>query len=165
MQSDIDLIFFIIAVIFGPPRQAITSTQGINTSSSRVWAVINATPSAPIAPTAFPVGVDVRDLAALHVRALEARELSADKRFLVAAWHIFHYEISEIMRRQYAGDESKLARIANGGGDSYYDHYSTDSGDTEQLLGRPFISKEQSVIDSVERLYELEAYLKATGRQ
>ena len=139
--------------------------QGINTSSSRVWGIINASPDAKIAPTGFPPGIDVRDVATLHIRAIESREASAEKRFLAAAWHIFHYEVSEIARKHYANDESKLARIANGGGDAYYEHYETDASATEKLLGRPFISKEKSVIDSVERLYEVEAYIKATARQ
>ena len=107
----------------------------------------------------------MRDVATLHIRAIEAKAFSAEKRFLAIAWHIFHYEVAEIARKHYANDESKLTRIANGGGDDHYDHFATDSGETEKLLAQPFISKEQSVVDSAERLYELEAYLKSTGRQ
>ena len=44
-----------------------------------------------------------------------------------------------------------------------YDHFGTDSHETLELLGRPFIGAEKSVIDTAERLWEVEAKLEASS--
>ena len=147
-------------MIYGPPHQALSSMDSINTSSASVWNVINSSSEATIPTTSFPVGVDVRDVAELHVRAIEHPEISANQRFQMVAFHIFNSQSAAILRAHVAGDEKKLAKIPVSG-DEPYDHFGTDSHETLELLGRPFIGPEQSVIDTAERLWEIEAKLQA----
>ena len=147
-------------MIYGPPHQAFTSMDSINTSSGAIWSIINSSPSGTIPTTGFPVGIDVRDVAELHVRAIEHPEISSNKRFQMIAFHIFNSQSAAILREHFAGDEKKLARIPVEG-DEPYDHFGTDSHETLELLGRPFIGPEKSVIDTAERLWEIEAKLQA----
>lgn len=64
------------------------------------------------------------------------------------------------MRKAFADDLAKVARIKNGGGDEPVDHFGSDSHEAEELLGRPFIGAEQCVIETAERLWEIEAQLE-----
>ena len=147
-------------MIYGPPHQALSNMEGLNESSSDIWAVINSSPTEPSLYTGLPVGVDVRDVAELHVRAIERPDISANRRFICVAYHIFHSEMADLLREYVSGDSVKLARIRGSSeGDPYYEHFASDSHEGEELLGKPFIGAKESIIETAERLWEIEGKL------
>ena len=133
--------------------------DALNQSISVIWTIINSKSSEPSLPTEFPVGVDIRDVAELHVRAIERPEISAGNRFLCIAYHIFNSEIADLLREYISGDKEKLFKIRSSEGDPIYEHFNSDSHEAEKLLGKPFIGANQSIIDTVERLWAIEAKL------
>ena len=80
----------------------------------------------------------------------------------MVAFHIFNSQSAAIIRAHVAGDKQKLAKILVSG-DEPYDHFSTDSHETLELLDKPFIKPEQSVINTAECLWEIEAKLQASN--
>ncbi|KAE9364618.1 NAD(P)-binding protein [Stipitochalara longipes BDJ] len=69
------------ALIFGPAIQPVKNLKKINYSTDRFYELFNGGLEV-VPPTSFPSYIDVRDLAAAHVRALTVPEV-ANKRFLV----------------------------------------------------------------------------------
>ncbi|KAF8211599.1 NAD-P-binding protein [Mycena galopus ATCC 62051] len=148
------------AMVYGPPRQAIESMDALNTSSQVVYSLVNGHSSDPVPPTGVTSGADVRDVAALHVRAVEtAATVSEDRRLLAIAFHRFNCQLVASLCQSFADSPEKHQRIRNGGGDPMYEHYETDTSEAEALLGRPFIGADQCMKDTALRLWEIEKSL------
>ena len=106
------------------------------------------------------IGVDVRDVAALHVKALTSR-VAKNARILAIAWHVFNIDVVDALRRAFADNEDALQRIPTMPGlDQRLDHYGTDSRLAEEVLGRNFITIEKCAKDTAESLWELDKKLK-----
>ncbi|KAJ7179541.1 hypothetical protein C8R46DRAFT_887259 [Mycena filopes] len=150
------------AMIYGPPRPAIKSMNDLNTSSQAFWSLINGTPPDPIPTTGSLSETDVRDVAALHVRAVHtASTTSHDRRLLAMAFHTFNCQHTASLVKSFANSPEKLQRIKNGDsvGDFFYEHYTSDSSEAEALLGRPFIGADACAKETALRLWELERTL------
>ncbi|TDL15600.1 NAD-P-binding protein [Rickenella mellea] len=148
-------------LVIGPPRQPLKSMADLNTSNAGVYDLINGSSSDPVPATSAPVAVDARDVALLHVRAVEDPS-ARNQRIACIAFHIFNFQIVEILRKAFASSPSKLARIKSVSGlDNPFPHYDSDSSDGEELLGRPWTTPEVCYKDTAERLWELEEMLKA----
>ncbi|KAJ7179555.1 hypothetical protein C8R46DRAFT_1074078 [Mycena filopes] len=150
------------AMVYGPPRQAVKSMSDLNTSSQYFWSLINGKSTDPIPATGILTGTDVRDVAALHVRAVQtASTVSYDRRLLAMAFHSFNSHHVASLVKTFADSPEKLQRIKNGDstGDFVYEHYTSDSSEAEALLGRPFIDADQCAKDTALRLWELESTL------
>ncbi|KAF7330822.1 NAD dependent epimerase/dehydratase [Mycena venus] len=149
-------------MIYGPPRQAVKSLETLNTSSQAIWSLINGKSTDPVPPSGVISGTDIRDVAALHVRAVEtAATASEDRRLLAVAFHRFNCQYVASLCKSFADSPEKQQRIKNGGGDPMYEHYDADSSEAEVLLGRPFIDADQCLKDTALRLWEIESMLSS----
>ncbi|KAJ7895973.1 NAD-P-binding protein [Mycena olivaceomarginata] len=145
-------------MIYGPPRQAVKSLESLNTSSQAIWSLISGKSADPVPPSGVVSGIDIRDVAALHVRAIDtADSASEDRRFLAIAFHRFNCHLVASLLQTFADSPEKQQRIKNGGGDPVYEHYETDTSEAEALLGRPFIGVDQCMKDTALRLWEIES--------
>ncbi|KAH8821926.1 hypothetical protein F5884DRAFT_817204 [Xylogone sp. PMI_703] len=72
-------------LIFGPPIQPVTDLKKINFSTDVLYSLFNGTHDAT-PPTPFPAYIDVRDLAAAHIRSLTVPAV-ANSRLLVGGNH------------------------------------------------------------------------------
>jgi nucleoside-diphosphate-sugar epimerase len=134
--------------------------QDLNTSTQVIWSLINGKSTDPVPASGVISGTDVRDVAALHVRAIETAPSEAhDRRLLAMGFHGFNCQHVASLCQSFADSPEKLARIKNGGGDPMYEHYASDSSEAEALLGRPFISAGKCVKDTALKLWEVEAAL------
>jgi dihydroflavonol-4-reductase len=122
----------------------------------------------PALPKNGFVLTDVRDLAEMHVAALEA-PAAIGKRFLVTGRYTPFPEVAEILRRAYprarvtlrtvpdwlirimVNFNSPLRQIINDIGNEK--HYDSSRG--EALLGRPFRSPEEATLSAAESLMRL----------
>ncbi|TDL15605.1 NAD-P-binding protein [Rickenella mellea] len=159
--DDKELKFYITTIcppiLVGPPRHPVKSMADLKIE---MYNLINGSSSDPVPPTHTPVTLDVRDAALLHVRALEDPS-ARNQRIFCVGFHIFNSQVVSILRKAFASDPAKLARIKYGGGGEPWEHYGTDSKEGELLLGRPWISPEVCYKETAERLWELEEILKA----
>ncbi|KAJ6567343.1 NAD-P-binding protein [Mycena vulgaris] len=147
-------------VVYGPPHQAIKSMEDLNTSTQTIWSLVNGKSTDPVPLSGVISGTDIRDVAALHVRAVEtASTVSHDRRLLAIAFHRFNCQHVASLCESFADSPEKLGRIKNGGGDVMYEHYASDSSEAEALLGRPFIGADECIKDTALRLWELESML------
>ncbi|KAJ7291602.1 hypothetical protein C8J57DRAFT_1163686 [Mycena rebaudengoi] len=147
-------------MVYGPPPQVIKSMQDLNTSTQVIWSLINGKSSDPVPASGVISGTDVRDVAALHVRAIEtAPSVAHDCRLLAMAFHGFNFQHVASLCQSFSDSPEKLVHIKNGGGDPMYEHYASDSSEAEELLGRPFLSAGKYVKDNALKLWEIEAAL------
>ncbi|KAJ7265879.1 hypothetical protein B0H12DRAFT_1200957 [Mycena haematopus] len=148
------------AMVYGPATQDVKSIASLNTSSKAIWNLINGKSSDPVPKSGIVSGTDVRDVAALHVRAVEtAASATEDRRLIAIAFDRFNHQHVESLVKSFAGQPDKLARIKNGGaeGDPAYPHYTVDTAEAEALLGRPWIGPDECIKDTAARLWEIEA--------
>ncbi|KAF5360052.1 hypothetical protein D9758_007603 [Tetrapyrgos nigripes] len=149
--------------IYGPPHQPLDKMEHLNTSCAIVWSLINADDQSEIPATAFPVGVDVRDVAKLHVRAVDGYNGKAkEQRYLVIGFELFNSQAAQIVRStpEFANFAD---RVRNGGGDIPHEHYGVDTKEAEALLGTSFVSAQQSIVDTARRLWELDGKLNKSA--
>lgn len=126
--------------------------------------------SAPAWPGNGSAVVDVRDVAALHVAALQ-RPLSEGQRYLAVADSLAFADVATILRRAYPDREITSrsapdwlirlrARLGGSRGQIIHDIGSVrlyDGSKGEALLGRPYITAEAAVLGAAESLIGLGA--------
>ncbi|GAA5884120.1 hypothetical protein JCM6882_002147 [Rhodosporidiobolus microsporus] len=144
-------------MIFGPPPQVIESLDSLNTSSAAVWGVVD---KKEISPASFPVWVDVRDIAKLHVDAVTKDE-AAGERFLCIAGHYSNEMVADVARRAFPDQASRIPEpAADKITDNASQHFKTDSSHVQKVLGIEWISFEKSVKDTLGEIFKIEKELK-----
>ncbi|GAA5928441.1 hypothetical protein JCM1841_005674 [Sporobolomyces salmonicolor] len=140
-------------MIFGPPQQVIESMEALNTSAGAVWDVVD---KKEVPPTLFPVWVDVRDIATLHVDAT-TKDVAKGQRYLCIAGHHDNSQIAAIGRKAFPDQAHRFpdAPVSEGN-----PHFKTDSSKVEKELGMKWIPFEQSVKDTLAELFAVEKSLK-----
>jgi len=105
-----------------------------------------------IAPTGTFIWVDVRDLAACHVLAME-KEGAANKRFFITAGYFSNKEIAQIVAKEYPEYKDRLPTEKTPGGDYPSEGiYEYDNKRVREVLGIEFRSLEESIRDTVKSL-------------
>jgi nucleoside-diphosphate-sugar epimerase len=140
-------------MITGPPLQVIESISSLNASSEVVWGLVDV---AAIPPTGFPVFVDVRDVAELHVLAV-TKDVAKNQRYLTVANHFDNSQIADILRRHFP---EQAHRIPVGPVVAGPEHFKTDSSKVQKELGIKWIDFETSVVDTAREIFRVEAELK-----
>jgi nucleoside-diphosphate-sugar epimerase len=150
-------------MVFGPlaPGQAVESLDGINTSNQRIVDLLqgkwkNAVPEVGVAW----IWVDVRDVAAAHVKAgLDVKE-AAGKRLFVTAGEYSNAELGKIVRKnfpEYAEQVPDDSALAVGEKPPADKRYRFDNSETNKLLGISYRTFEESIVDTVKSLKKLGA--------
>ena len=147
-------------LVLGPVTPQLADLDSINTSNATVLKLIQGGfKGGEFPPSNVPIWVDVRDLAAAHVEALE-RQNAGGKRFFVTAGYFSNQEVTEAIRRNFKQYRDVLpAQDAAGGvtfkpGDNVY---RIDNSRCRDVLGLKFRSLEDSVVDLVKSLKALDA--------
>ncbi|KAH8646163.1 hypothetical protein BX600DRAFT_477217 [Xylariales sp. PMI_506] len=152
---------FLPALIFGPPIQPLRKpvSKGINFSNDlfhSLWDGSNAT----VPATMFPSYIDVRDLAAAHVKALTAPG-ARDKRFLVGGFAFTNTAMAKSIRALAERGElpaeilEKLA--ADSGEDQKTPVPKINAEAATEALGLTFRTLDETVRDTAKRILELKA--------
>ncbi|GAA5845244.1 hypothetical protein JCM11251_003855 [Rhodosporidiobolus azoricus] len=144
-------------LVMGPPVQVLESLDSLNTSSGAVWGIVD---KKEVPETSFPVWVDVRDIAKLHVEAVTKDE-AAGERFLCIAGHYSSEMIADVARKAFPDQASRIPEpAADKVTDNADQHFKTDSSHVEKVLGIKWISFEQSVKDTLAEIFKVEKQLK-----
>lgn len=101
--------------------------------------------------------VDVRDVAEMHLKALTDPRLK-NKRVLLIGFFSYATDFVESLRKQFASDPKKLARIPTKPGlDDKVDSYTCDTSFAKSILDRgDFIGLDECTRDMASNLWELE---------
>lgn len=146
-------------LVLGPIVHYLNSLSGINTSNHRTRNLINGAWKAEgrLGETGNFFWVDVRDLALGHVRAIEVPE-AANKRFFILAGRFSNKQICEVIRENFPELAEKLPGKDVPGGDFPKDGlYGFDNSRTKDVLGIKFRSLDESIIDLVKSIKDIDA--------
>ncbi|KAL4783653.1 hypothetical protein BJX76DRAFT_368242 [Aspergillus varians] len=103
-----DLVTLCPSMVFGPLASSPTSLAELNESNKMLWNVARGPQSEPLPPCRFNFWIDVRDLAEIHVRALEV-PAAGGKRYTPISREPFTYQmVSEIVQAEVPGLEGKV---------------------------------------------------------
>jgi len=136
-------------MIFGPPLQVVKSKSSINTSTGDVWGLID---GESVAPTGFPVFIDVRDIAELHVLAT-TKDVAKNQRYLTVAGHYDNTQIAAILRKNFPAQAHRIPAVE---ASEPPPHFGTDSSKVEKELGIEWIPFEKSIVDTAVEFFKLE---------
>ena len=146
-------------IVFGPVSPWLDSLDSVNTSNERTRDLMRGNMKNKLAPTGTYVWVDVRDLALMHVRCIEL-DGAADQRYFVTAGIFENAQIVQIMRQNFpeykdglpqGPDALKDGELPEGG------IYKVDNSKTSAILGKPWTTLEQSIVDTVKSLKRVAA--------
>lgn len=148
-----DITVLCPAMVFGPlvSPSLLGSIDQLNESNSIVWSVAT---SNQIPPTKAPLYIDVRDLAAVHVKALTTEQAS-NNRYVLSAGDYDNQEIADILRTEIS-DEGfrKKVPIGQPGHRLAGSHFTTDSARVVEHFGTDFKLLKESVVDLCTQLIE-----------
>lgn len=153
------------ALIFGPPIQPVRGINGLGYSSNVFYSLWNNTYS-EVPPTTFPSYIDVRDLAAAHLRALSNPE-AANRRFLIGGEKLTYTDIVKTLKELSLSDIPQLeGRLpAESGEDENVVFARIDAAEGNRILGLEgtLRSKKTTFGDAAKRILELEQKFQASG--
>jgi nucleoside-diphosphate-sugar epimerase len=149
-------------MIYGPVIHQPESLDTVNTSNARIRDAMLGKWIGEIPATGLFIWIDVRDIALLHVLALESEsEEIIGQRVFSTQGYYSNKEIVEIVRKHYPEYEDRLPNKDIKGGDfpegGLDGYFKVDNSRSKKLLGKDFISFEQSIVDLVKTLKALGA--------
>ncbi|GFF34466.1 putative NADPH-dependent methylglyoxal reductase GRP2 [Aspergillus udagawae] len=140
-------------MVFGPATYRLESLEHVNTSNALFRDMILGKMRSGITPNSFQ-WVDVRDVALAHVRAIEVPE-AAGQRFLAAAGPYSNHEIAQVIKENFPDLADRLPEhipVPDGP-----PSFAIDNTPMKQILGIPFRSLKDCVVDTVKSLLEVKA--------
>ncbi|KAH0369333.1 putative cinnamoyl-CoA reductase, partial [Aureobasidium melanogenum] len=153
-----DVVTICPPMVYGPSHHAVPDMSKLNTSSADIYRFINGSTTSP-GSTAFPLCVDVRDVATAHLKAYELPEAS-NQRFAVSSGNFTYQRVCDIIREKFPELRGKVPEGSPG--EAYPDFFSLSNEKARKVLGIEFIGLEEMVVDTVKSLLELE---KAAGEK
>ena len=143
-------------MVYGPVVNYLASLDSVNTSNERFVDCLRGKWREQGIPSTGPavIWVDVRDVAAAHVKAgLEIPE-AGGKRLFVVSGVFSNAELAALVRKNFPEDKEKLPTEETKGGElpDEGERFRYDNSETSKLLGIEWIGFEKSVVDTVKSL-------------
>lgn len=176
-RPSFDLVVINPPMVFGPVAPFLSSFAALNTSNERIRALVQGdvrAAGAGLPATGGFLFVDVRDVAAAHVRALSVVVVVDDgageqrgagaaggHRFFVAAGHYSNKRICDAVRRAHPHLAPVLPDAAATVDDMPADVYGFDNGKSRRLLGLTYRSLDECIGDAAASMLALERKLAA----
>lgn len=139
--------------VFGPFVHYLESLNAINTSNTLTRNLVQGKMRDSLPPSPIFLWVDVRDLAAAHVKALEQPRASGKRIFVVAGFYR-NSEIADAINRNFPQLRDRLP--ANYTAEPTTFPYGIDNSLSKEILGLQYRSLEECVRDSVHAMLALE---------
>jgi nucleoside-diphosphate-sugar epimerase len=155
-KPNFDFVSINPPMIYGPMYHPASSVEGINESNARIYSnFINSKQDGEMPEGGVHMYVDVRDLAAAHVKAVTTKEAGGE-RVLVSSKAISSQEIADILRRNF-GQLEERTPVGKAGTKSLPDGaYGISNEKARRLLGVSFRSDEECFVDLGRQLLEIE---------
>ncbi|RKL08153.1 hypothetical protein BFJ68_g9500 [Fusarium oxysporum] len=141
-------------MVFGPPAHPL-SFSALNIAAWDINRFLSGELQ-DVPDTDFWGFVDVRDLAAAHVRALEVSE-AGNERFLIAGGRYSYQQTADVLRASPRIPDAEKKKIPRGHpGDDYPgpNVYELDNSKSIRILGVEYRSFEESIVDSAVKVIE-----------
>ena len=153
-KPNFDLVTVCPPAVFGPIVHHLASLEAINTSNERVVNLLTGKWKEKIADLG-PVSlwIDVRDLAAAHIKAMELQEAGGHRLFTTAG-RASNKEIVDIVRANFPDFADRLPGPDVKGGEVASPTFQFNNDETNKLLGIKYNSYEKCMTDLVQSLKE-----------
>ena len=140
-------------LVFGPLVHHLANLNSVNTSNQRILNCIQGKWKSEVEATGGAQSwVDVRDVAAAHVKAaLEIPEAAGHRLFTVTGSFCNRY-VLDIVRKNFPEYADKLPAEDVKGGEPAENVYKTDNTETKKLLNIQWTPLEKSIVDTVKSL-------------
>lgn len=133
--------------VFGPPIQPMKNMDSLNTSNLVIWSLINGSKANP---SPYYYYVDVRDLAAAHVLALENKKLSNGR--MIACKGLFtSEEICSTLRNHFPDKQQVISKPEKA---SINPGFMVLDGSYSRSIGLKYRSDEECFVDTAKKLWE-----------
>jgi len=142
-------------MVYGPIAHSVKSMDALNTSSADLYRLFNGTLTS-VPETGFWAYVDVRDLAKAHLLSYTSAA-AANKRYLISGAPYSYQIFCDIIRKRFP--ELKASTPEGDAGKPLPDVYKLDTSAAKRDLGIEFLGIEDTVVDAVTSLRELEKAL------
>ncbi|KAI9873719.1 MAG: methylglyoxal reductase (NADPH-dependent) gre2 [Pleopsidium flavum] len=145
-------------MVYGPPVHAVSSLDHLNTSAADIYRLINGSENV-VPPTQFWAFADVRDVAKAHRLAYESSQ-AANQRFFITSGSYSYQMVCDVIRKNFPElkDRTPAGKQGSGLGAEVY---KVSNEKAKKELGLSFRSLEETIVDTVRRLLELE---RETGK-
>lgn len=159
-EPSFDLATICPPLVFGPVAHHIESLDQMNESNKRIASLVRGgwrTDEGGIPATSVYFWIDVRDVAAAHIKAAMVPE-AGGKRFFTTAGFFCHNEMIEAVRKHYPALEGKLPVPGAIGGSLPPKEQVAGYDNTRatQVLGMEWIGIEQCIVDTIRNFEEIE---------
>ncbi|KAK4189831.1 hypothetical protein QBC35DRAFT_491885 [Podospora australis] len=158
-NAKFDLVTVNPPMVFGPVVHYLSNLASINTSNERIVDAVQGRWEKEIPSTgAALIWVDVRDVAAAHVKAgVElGDEVSGKRLFVVSSW-FSNSEVAGVIRKNFPEYADKLPETAKGGEfPPEGEVFRWDNEETSKVLGIDWIPLEKSIVDTVKSIKKVE---------
>ncbi|KAJ7139431.1 hypothetical protein C8R44DRAFT_304434 [Mycena epipterygia] len=142
-------------MIYGPPLQAVSSPDHLNTSSQAIYQLISGKMETILPKSeGLPLFVDVRDVAEAHILALK-NDSVIGKRVLLSGGEFLYYKAVQMIAKQRPELASRLPSL-EGVNPEHDIICKVDTSIAEKDLGISFISDEKTLFDTIDTLLEME---------
>ncbi|KAH6972000.1 hypothetical protein EDB80DRAFT_834326 [Ilyonectria destructans] len=145
---------------FGPVIQPLSCMDEINISSRRIYNFISGAfkSQIPVTGVSFFLWIDVRDLALAHMNAMEAQLTAREnRRYLLTEGYFTNQDICKIIGRWFPEYQDALPSCeGEGGGYPKEGVYGFDNTRATEELGLRYRTLEESVVDTVRSLKDVQ---------
>lgn len=145
-------------MVYGPSAHSVSDLSRLNTSSADIYRLINGSEK-EVPPTSFYAFADVRDVAKAHRLAYEIPD-NAGQRYSITSGNYSYQMVCDIIRENFPEIKDRVPEGKPGSGLGQV-VYKVDNSKAKKELGMTFRSLEETIIDTVKSLLELE---KTTGK-
>lgn len=149
-KPNFDLVTINPPLVLGPIVHYLNSLNALNTSNEKVRDFIQGKARDGLSQPPNPLWIDVRDTAEAHVNAVEKTDFGGKRVFFTAGYGD-NREIADAIRSEFS--EYKDIIPATGGEKGEFAGF--DNTLAKELLGKPFITVQQSTVDLVKSLKPL----------
>lgn len=143
-------------MVYGPLRHSVDSMEKLNATSADIYRLFNGSEKS-VPETTFWCTADPRDVAQAHLKAYEV-EKAAGQRFVVCGGNYSYQMFADIIRDHFPELREKTPE--GNAHQSLPGVYTLDGSKAERILGIKYHKIEESVVDAVKSLTDLEASLK-----
>jgi nucleoside-diphosphate-sugar epimerase len=155
-KPNFDLVTLCPPMIYGPIKHTISNINDLNESNSRLFSnFINSSKDADIPPNGVHMYVDVRDLAAAHLRAATI-PAAGNQRIIISAREASSQFISDIFRSKFPELESRVPVGKPGTSSLPENAYLISNEKAKTILGCTFRSGEETFVELAKQLLEIE---------
>ncbi|EJD54268.1 putative NAD dependent epimerase/dehydratase [Auricularia subglabra TFB-10046 SS5] len=150
-----DIVTLCPPMVYGPIINA-QNVDSLNTSNEIVYNILSGKCGDDVPPTGTHLWVDVRDLAAAHVKALTAPKAGNQRFLIMADGEYGNQDIADILHKHFPNQPIPKGRPGRGHGMEKGTYYTGDNMKSKEFLRMSYGTLEDMLVPLAKSLLKLE---------